>query len=321
MPNIASVRAELFAGAGFAKGNPWVIGYARVDSPKSYGWVALAKEGDMYKSLIDKTGPHTHIGTGFDLLAGKDFAKAQGTLPPGKHNDKTFADLLTLKFNIVLSQLGITRRGLGELRLNIPSSPFHNMILTRVAAKGDSMMTFHTKYGASLYTSLDSALVAINGAFSAALDTTSWGDSLRLTGVKRLVDVPFLGASGMAASSIEPVKDAAVLAYALPSEMHLEQNFPNPFNPVTTIQFALPDQATVSLVVYNMLGQEVARLVDQQLLDAGVQEVSFNASALASGVYFYRITADITTLVDGENDAEISTTQTLTQVKKMMLIK
>jgi hypothetical protein len=71
----------------------------------------------------------------------------------------------------------------------------------------------------------------------------------------------------------------------------LDDAYPNPFNPATTIQFILPAATSVTLKVYNMLGQEVAVLIDGAVMNAGRQQVNFNASNLASGVYFYRIQA------------------------------
>jgi tetratricopeptide (TPR) repeat protein len=68
------------------------------------------------------------------------------------------------------------------------------------------------------------------------------------------------------------------------------ENYPNPFNPTTQIRFTLPEQSQVSLVVYDMLGREVVRLVDE-VLPAGEQTVRFDASNLANGVYIYRIQA------------------------------
>ncbi|HYQ85943.1 MAG TPA: T9SS type A sorting domain-containing protein [Bacteroidota bacterium] len=77
----------------------------------------------------------------------------------------------------------------------------------------------------------------------------------------------------------------------LPKEFALHQNYPNPFNPSTTVGFELPVAADVTLKVYNILGQEVASLLTAQHLDAGVQSIQFDASRLASGLYFYRLHA------------------------------
>ncbi|MBT8381660.1 MAG: M20/M25/M40 family metallo-hydrolase [Ignavibacteriaceae bacterium] len=77
----------------------------------------------------------------------------------------------------------------------------------------------------------------------------------------------------------------------LPVEYSLEQNFPNPFNPTTTIRYSLPDDGYVKLIIYNLLGQEIISLVnaDQK---AGVYNVKFDASELASGIYIYRLKAN-----------------------------
>lgn len=89
----------------------------------------------------------------------------------------------------------------------------------------------------------------------------------------------------------------------IPKAYELSQNFPNPFNPATKIKFAIPQSSLVTLKIYNILGKEVASLISENL-NAGNYEVDFNAAALSSGSYFYRITA-------GE----------FTSVKKMLLIK
>ncbi|UCE08145.1 MAG: T9SS type A sorting domain-containing protein, partial [bacterium] len=81
------------------------------------------------------------------------------------------------------------------------------------------------------------------------------------------------------------------------------QNYPNPFNPATKINFSVKETAKVELIVYNMQGQEVARLIDG-IVTAGNHKVKFNASNLPSGVYCYRLRSN-----------------EFTSVKKMLLIK
>ncbi|RNC83399.1 MAG: T9SS C-terminal target domain-containing protein [Balneola sp.] len=76
---------------------------------------------------------------------------------------------------------------------------------------------------------------------------------------------------------------------SLPEQITLAQNYPNPFNPGTNILFEVPRAGRVSLEVFNLMGQKVAQLVDEQK-PAGRYEVTFDASALSSGVYVYRLT-------------------------------
>lgn len=78
----------------------------------------------------------------------------------------------------------------------------------------------------------------------------------------------------------------------IPENFYLSQNFPNPFNPSTTISFGLSKTANVSLRVFNIIGQEVASLLNSQQLEAGSYNVNFNASGLSSGTYIYQIRLD-----------------------------
>ena len=77
----------------------------------------------------------------------------------------------------------------------------------------------------------------------------------------------------------------------VPKSYALQQNYPNPFNPTTKIRFELPKSGFVTMKLYDINGREVATLVNEEL-SAGVKEYEFNASSLASGVYFYRLTAN-----------------------------
>ena len=89
----------------------------------------------------------------------------------------------------------------------------------------------------------------------------------------------------------------------IPLQYGLNQNYPNPFNPTTIIQYQLPAQGFVTLKVYDIMGREVAMLVNQKM-SAGIHTVPFDGSHISSGVYFYRMTAD-----------------TYTETKKFVLLK
>jgi hypothetical protein len=91
------------------------------------------------------------------------------------------------------------------------------------------------------------------------------------------------------------VTDVAVEA-ELPRTFALAQNYPNPFNPSTRIEFDVPRESHVRLDVYNLLGERIATLVDETR-SAGIHSVQFDASALPSGLYLYRMSAGELTFV------------------------
>ena len=76
----------------------------------------------------------------------------------------------------------------------------------------------------------------------------------------------------------------------LPTKFELYQNYPNPFNPTTMIRFELPKETHVTLKVYNLLGQEVMKVLDEKR-EAGRYDIRIDGSTLSSGVYFYRLVA------------------------------
>jgi hypothetical protein len=100
----------------------------------------------------------------------------------------------------------------------------------------------------------------------------------------------------------------AIEEIEIPVMFELSQNYPNPFNPSTNIQFALPKDSKVKLVVYNILGQIVEEIVNGEMI-AGYYKLDWTPSNLASGVFIYRIE---TQSVEGEN---------FSSTKKMMFVK
>jgi hypothetical protein len=115
-----------------------------------------------------------------------------------------------------------------------------------------------------------------------------------------------LGVGGIAVNDVELIlagPSAVETLEGIPQGFHLFQNYPNPFNPSTSIKFSIPNEEFVSLKVFNSLGEEVAVLINETK-PAGNYSVSFNASKLTSGIYFYKIAAG-----------------NFFQTRKMMLIK
>ena len=96
----------------------------------------------------------------------------------------------------------------------------------------------------------------------------------------------------------------AEVTVSVPKVFALNQNYPNQFNPTTTITFTLAQDGFTTLKVYNILGKEVATLANGEMKAGVANTVSFNASKLSSGVYFYRLQAG-----------------SFTEIKKLLLLR
>jgi len=109
-------------------------------------------------------------------------------------------------------------------------------------------------------------------------------------------------------TSVVSVKDETS---NIPGEFYLSQNYPNPFNPSTIIKYSIGSKQYASLKVYDILGNEVATLINEEK-EAGIYEVEFDATGIPSGIYFYRLTA---------GDPSTSSGQSFTATKKMIILK
>jgi len=101
-------------------------------------------------------------------------------------------------------------------------------------------------------------------------------------------NLPFsqISSQGTCHQSVQSVDESV----GQPRNFLLRSNYPNPFNPITTIEFNLPQRTFVTLKIYNTLGKEIATLVSQELT-AGIHHARWEANGMSSGVYYYRITA------------------------------
>jgi hypothetical protein len=127
------------------------------------------------------------------------------------------------------------------------------------------------------------------------IEWTNWKDGLPfLISIDKIVlfsNKILAGTSaGIYQRDISELTGISMISSQIPNSFSLKQNYPNPFNPSTKIRFDLPAQSNVVMNIYDITGREAAAVVNSDL-SAGSYEVTFDASQLAAGVYFYRIQA------------------------------
>ncbi len=131
-----------------------------------------------------------------------------------------------------------------------------------------------------------------NGATTASSNANRIAGTLGQPIIGMASDPSNIAQSGFWPQAIDLITSVErIPAEAIPKEFRLQQNYPNPFNPSTTIRFDLPKRSSVKLKLYDMLGREVAILVDKDL-PPGVYKVEFDATGVASGVYIYHLEAE-----------------------------
>lgn len=323
MPNTANVLAEMFiqGGSQIQVGIP-----LQMLAGKEKGYVKPAKSGDVWKTLNAKSTFHSAAPSPLDFYNGdvKRILKLQKSLPATKHNNVLLANLMALEVSIEASADGKTPVGLGSVLYNEAGEPFDGMSYDEIADSMRVVMTNWETVDPAFWADANDVIVKLNDAFKddnnsivttgafGAEDTVSWNATLTtklaLKGVRTAADVAYLKASGI------PAKNRFVATPTeKPTVFALKQNYPNPFNPTTTISFDLVEPSFVTLKIYNMLGQEVATLLDHVEMEDG-DDMEFDASSLSSGVYLYRIVSQTITEEGGAS-------QTHTQVKKMVLMK
>ncbi len=283
--------------------------------------VLLKHYSDVIKSLVDSHG-NMHNGTPTCLgtyTGGASITRQATSLPPSKQNNMLFAEAVALKANLLASIQGVTPPGFGDLIFDEGGdNPFNGKSIQFIAGILDQYMSSyrdlvglnHCQMPAGYEwfdpVSLYQTIRKIDSSFCGPIDYTSWKPgskpSLTLTAAKAVTDIPFMHIDSSLSGGGKN-KPVATVAAPEPDRFELLQNYPNPFNPTTVISYQLPVASYVTMKVYNVLGQEMTTLVDG-MQEAGYMSVTWDASNLPSGIYFYRLRAG-----------------TFTETKKLLLLK
>ena len=302
LPNRINVLIDAFHRGGFSASQGLLVGINRgIDSSSSYSWMLFPSEiavllslGNNPKLIMDGT-PH-----GFDkFVNGTEMTGQKSSVFKQFYNNRLLADMIALKLSLTVSAMGITPVGFGQLIYHdSTSNPLNGKTIEKIALLADTTMMgywmrndssrwVHKFAAPSVFLNLDTTIAKINDSFEGALDTFSFASRMILKGSRPLAQIRFLHSNPNARPTIIVPNNNS--RWELPSTYTLYQNYPNPFNPTTTIDFYLPEQSVVSLKVYNILGQEVATLIDNENMDEGDFEIPFDGSNLSSGVYFYQL--------------------------------
>ncbi|MBS4029649.1 MAG: T9SS type A sorting domain-containing protein [Ignavibacteriales bacterium] len=285
-----------------------VLGVAQTnkDSAKRYGWIVFKKAKEVAKFFL-QTGESYF----FDSLrtpggTSKKFVKALVNPKPPKYNNHLAGELAALKLNIAASRHRTTRPGFGGLIYTDENSQFNGMTIMQINRFADSAMTYWRRYQNLVSVDiLDSVVSRLNKSFLAQMDSTDilYKRPLRIEGRIELDSVPFLQIGDSVSGKFEE-DNIVSFENSLPENPTLLQNYPNPFNPTTAIGFSLLAVSNVTLKVYDVLGQEVVTLLNNESLEEGTYDIQFDARDLSSGMYYYRLT-----------------TRTFSETRKMLLVK
>ncbi|MBI3189391.1 MAG: T9SS type A sorting domain-containing protein [Ignavibacteriales bacterium] len=347
-PTAGNVRDTVFIRKGFGLDNPSDSGYLRIgvkrpDSALSghYGWFFhrwQVYKGPAVRHWIynmkawgtkrdPKTKQQVPRNPAFYLnILGEQVTETYF----GNAGNHLTMELTALKTNVAASDLGVTPQGLGDLLYvcsdTTADSVFVGKSIRQIIALADTALTmgrkivqinsstFDTTYRhpVSYLRLIDTVIARINKEFTATKVETLSTKPLKIKGVKGLYKVWYLIRDSIAPLPLAHF-EPNYATEETPAEFKLEQNYPNPFNPMTTVQFELQVPSKVTLKVYNLLGQEVATILNDVDFEEGVQAVGIDATNFSSGVYFYKLEAN------GLDEDGLQ--HSFKNVKKMTLIK
>ncbi len=328
-PNVNNIGDEMYLqplnlsiGMGPGIGLPGQIGLNAKGKPIIHH-ISYPKWKDVTKTLYKfKNVTILQNGTAYclDTIKSKENIKMLKSIGPDKTvrykdspvlGNKLIGQLTALKFNMAASSLGHTpSTGFRDLVYAGPETSWVGQTVDAIADSADKALACYGGLPQTptpwTYVRLADFLETLNMEFSGAFDTASWGGTNTVaTGIGPVALSDIFTGSGANNPPVATPGDYSSL-YEVPTVFGLSQNYPNPFNPTTTIEFTIPEDAIVTLRVYNMLGQVVATLADREEFSAGENWVELDAAKLATGVYYYQINV---------NDGQFQS------VQKMVLMK
>ena len=325
LPKIANWRDTTIVRTGGKSGITLGIPQSDKNLAKTLGWILYKKGADFGKFYTQIDTDRT-FNAPFDIVRKSGANKKKRFVKALSPNIKAYTNPLAqafglFKLNLYSSIKGVTPTGLDSLVYVSDGSPYNGMPLSQIANRIDTVLTYHktktlpgvdtAKVGAAALETLRNILNSVNEAFDTTIALAN-GDSINASGALKFAGL--IGINRVSFLTHSPGAKAAQLVFFsnvgnVPEEFSLQQNYPNPFNPQTVIGFSLLAVGNVSLKIYNVLGQEVATLLNNEAMDEGEHEIQFDASSLSSGVYFYRL------LVSEEGK------QIFTETKKLVLMK
>ncbi len=311
-PNGGNVRDFLYKKIIHAQGG--LYAGEKTDTP-GVGWI-------LYMTADRKYFPHAGTPRCLDSIVngtgGKKAFVGQLRNPHvNKHDNHLVGELHAMKLAIIANDSGVTEPVdggttlFGDLLYNDTVNTGDNCngkTIRELAHLADSALTYCTHFSGSTYTDLDACISRINAAFGGPYTAVTFSPFL-LAGTHTLAEEYFLRPNPAAAPIMSRHNNYSLLEQ--PEKFTIAQNYPNPFNPSTTIEFYLSEPALVTLKVYNVIGQEVATVLNSESMEEGNQIIEFSGNDLPSGVYFYRISAQ------GTGDFH----QQFNAIKKMVLLK
>ncbi|MBS4028933.1 MAG: T9SS type A sorting domain-containing protein, partial [Ignavibacteriales bacterium] len=330
-PNLATAVQAVFQKLGKLGATFLGVPQTSKDSAKKYGWIYYKKAVELGKLF---TGAHSGQSYPIDYvrIPGKPDKLLSKAIKANrkKFDNPLWEQAVLFKLNLLASNYGITPTGLGNLQvLSTPivlaGRSLNDMTLGEISTYLDTVMTYWKSKEittSAAYNNLESfrtqILKPLNEGFAQDFNSATY--EIDTNGIRNLKNPYAIKMTGYkTASEVGIVREIPLTRISeplppqpqqFPDDYALLQNYPNPFNPITTIRFELPEESEVSLTIYDMLGREVASILINEELEEGSHDIEFDAANIASGVYFYRITA---TSLEKRN--------TFTQVKKMVLTK